>query len=816
MNSFDLRRSFRALARTPTFTFLTVLTLALAIGANSAIFSLVHGVLIKPLPYPEAERLANVEMTAPGIGVEELVHSQDTFLHFEKLNKSFESMGMHDITAVNLTGSGEPERVREGRFTVPVLRILKVEPALGRAFAPGEDEPGAEPVALLSQELWSKRYGSSRDVLDQSLQIDGVEHRIIGVMPAGFTFPRPEVEVWVPLTYDRADPDDGNFNYEVVARLLPGVTPEQAQRDLDTYVPLLAEEDPANGMSLEIIQQARLANVVTSLQDDIVGDVGTSLWILLGTVGLILLIACANVANLFLVRAEGRRQEVAVRTALGAGRRQLAGFFLAESTLLALGGGLAGLVLAALAIEALRALAPGNIPRLNEIGLDPAVLAFTLALTAFTAFAFGLAPAFRLGGERLAAVLKAGGRATAGKARNRARGALVVEQIALALVLLVGSGLMLRSFNALAQIDPGFRPDNLLTLRIALPRSWGDEPADAAAFFDQLSEEVAALPGVLSVGSTDVLPLSGSESAQGTAVEDAYPRAPNELPNIVPYNFASPGYIETMGIPLLAGRTFDARDHQSDSRVALVSDTLAKQLWPGEDPLGKRLGPDFENEPPEWFTVVGVVGSVRNRSLTDEPAKMLYYPVLHGGENGWSIRSRSLVIRTEGDPLALADAVREKVWAVDGDLPVANVTTVQRMVDLSTSRTTFTLVLLALASVIALVLGVVGLYGVIRYIVAQRTHEIGVRMALGANRGDVSGMVLKQGLVLTALGLAVGLAAALGLTRLMESLLYGVDSTDPLTFAVVPVLLLGVAMLATYLPSRRATAIQPVEALRGE
>jgi len=814
MSRFDFRHSLRSLLRTPAFTLITLLTLALGIGANTAIFSLVYGVLIKPLPYPESDRLVAVANSAPGIGLDDFQQSDATFFHFRTHNHVFDEIGLYTETTANLTGAGTPERLDAALFTDTMLAVLDTPPALGRGFLPEEGRPGGETVVLLSHGLWQRRFGADPRILERSIELDGVQHRVVGVMGPGFAFPRPEAQLWLPLTITPAEVSVGNFNYDAVARLKGGITPELAKADLDPLVWSLPEAFPGE-ITVALLEKARFNTIIRPLRDEVVGDVGSALWILLGTVGFLLLIACANVANLFLVRGEGRQREVAVRTALGAGRGHLAGFFLTESFLLAVGGAALGLSLAAAAIEALKVLDPGNLPRLHEVGLDGAVLAFTGLLAVLTALAFGLVPVFRAGGEKLVGALKGGSRATVGRERQRARGALVAVQMALALVLLVGSGLMVRSFHALSRVDPGFKAEKALTLRLSVPRAEAPEPAAGARFYTELLDRLGALPGVRRVGAASELPLTDGQSRQATAIED-FPIEPDELPKIFPYKRVSHGYFEAMGIPLVAGRTFEVRDWEEATGTAVVSQAFAESLWPGQSALGKRLQPGGGADEEGWYTIVGVVGKVHDEALTADPEAMVYYPMVGIGDDDWVVRTMSVVIATQVDPLSLADGARETVWALNPNLPVANVRTLEAIVARSTARTTFTLTLLALGAAMALVLGAVGLYGVISYIVGQRRQEIGVRMALGAERGEVARMVVAQGLTLTAVGLGLGLAGAFALTRLMGSLLFGVSATDPLTFGSVPLLLLAVALLATWLPARRAASVEPVEAIKGE
>jgi predicted permease len=646
--------------------------------------------------------------------------------------------------------------------------------------------------------------------------VDGVGHRVVGVMPSDFSFPEPETELYLPLVLDPADLAEGSFDYRAVGRLRLGVIAGAAAADLDRTLETFPEAYPGD-LTADFLDKARLAPVVTPLKERIVGDVAPALWVLLGSVGVILLVACANVANLFLVRAEGRQRELAVRSALGAGRRELAGELLAESLVLALAGGAVGLLLALVGVEVLTTLGPESLPRLHEVSLDGRALAFTLALSLLAGLLFGLVPMLRFSAPGLVAALKEGSRgATAAARRHLARHALVVAQVALALVLLVASGLLVRSFTALSRVEPGFDPEGVLTLRLALPEAGYPEPADAARLYDALLERVRSLPGVTAAGAVRHLPLGGSRSAHGVAVED-FPRPPEELPFLFPYTYASSGYFEALGIPLLAGRSFEPADHQQPTGAVLVSAALARRLWPGQSALGERLQPgEVEEGGTGWYTVVGVVGDVRDMRPENEPEELVYYPLVGVGDDRWVAREMTLVVRTAGEPLALAEAIRSEIWSLDPGLPVAQVRTMEEVVARHAVRPRFTMLLLLLAAGMTLVLGAVGLYGVISYVVSQRTQEIGVRMALGADRGAVSRMVVGQGMAVAGLGILLGLAGALAASRLLEALLYGVRPTDPMTYLTVAVFLAGVTTLASFLPARRAAAVEPVEALRWE
>ena len=817
-----LRSTLRGLRKDPGFLAVAVLTLALGIGANTALFTVVEAVLLRPLPYPEPERIVSVWHSAPGLGLPQFEQSDATYLLYRQHNRTLADLGIYWAGTASLVGPAgdlEPERVPAAGATGSVFDVLGARAARGRTLEPADERPGAEAVAVLSDGLWRRRFGADPGVVGRQVEISGVSRRVVGVMPPEFRFPEGETEVWLPLPIDPARLTAGNFNYPAVGRLRPGVTLEDAARDLSSLV-LRLPEISGGEISSPMIESAKLALLVHSLRDDLVGDVERQLWLLLGSVGLILLIACANVANLFLVRAEGRVREIAVRLSLGASRGDVARLFLAEGLVLSLLGAAAGLGLAAAGVRALVALRPVGIPRLEEIGVNAAALAFTVALALLSGLFFGLFAALRSGSPAVAAALKEGGRgAMAGRGRHRARSALVAAQVALALVLLLASGLMARSFVLLQSVDPGIRPEGVLTADLALPAARYATAEQNARFVQGLLERVRALPGVTAAGTVSLLPLSGNRSRSGHSIED-HPLPPDTVQPLLGTRFASPGYFETLGIPLVEGRFFSRLDPARRSDEVVISKSVAERFWPGRSALGKRLvqgDPDAEN----WFTVVGVAGDVREEGLEVPPSEAVYYPVLRAelrDENGdeWVPNEVSLVVRGPGEPAALADAVRKAVWSLDPALPIARMRPMTEVVARSTARTSFTLLLLALAAGVALLLGAVGIYGVISYVVSQRTREIGVRMALGARRRDITRMVLRQGLVVTAAGIAAGLAGAFALTRLMRALLFEVSPTDPFTFTTVPLLLAAVALTATYLPAARAAAVEPVEAIREE
>ena len=809
----QLRLAMRKLVRAPLFTGIAVLTLAVGIGANTAIFSVVNAILLEPLPYPESERLVWINFAAPGIGYAEMPFSDGAYLHLRDGQQAFEDIAMYQGEEVNLAGEGAPERVVGGRVTPSFFRVLRVQPTLGRTFTEEEARPGAESVVVLSQELWTRRYGGDPSVVGTTVMMDGEARRIVGIAPANLALPNPETRVWRPFVIDESAVNPGAFCCPGIGRLGEGVSLVAAKADLDRLIQQFSDAFPEE-LPRAILEQAQFSGVVRPLKERLVREVSQTLWLVLGTVGIVLLIACANVANLFMVRAEGRQRELAVRSAMGASRGQLAGVFLSESLLLGLAGGALGLLIAALGVRALLALAPETLPRMQEIGVTAEVLVFTLAISLLAGLFFGSFPAVRYRPGDLSLALKEGGRSTTiGRARHRARNILVVAQIALALVLLVGSGLLIRSFQHLRNVDPGFEPEGVLTVRIALPRADYSEAARVVSFWRQLRERTAGLPGVLSVGSVNHLPLGTTRSNGSIGIED-HPTADDEIPPLAEQKLTGPGYFETMGIPVLEGRSFEPGDGADGFRAAVVNRSFARHWWPEGSALGRRVRLSEEED---WYEIVGVVGDVRFESLEKPPGDAVYFPLTVGSRESPNVsRSQALVIKTAGDPRRLLEAVRSQVWALDGNLPIAGQRTMSAVVANAMSRTSFTLVMLGIAAAVALLLGTVGIYGVISYMVSQRTKEIGIRIALGAPPASVRRLVLRQGLTLIVLGVIIGLVGALALSGTVRSLLYGVSAIDPLTYVVVPVVLVAVALLATHLPARRASATDPLEALRHE
>ncbi len=813
----SLRSVAHRLTRTPTFTAVAIVTLAVGIGANTAIFSVVNGVLLKPLPYPEPDRLVTAGPTAPGLGYDQISFSDATYFYFKEQNRTLENLAAWTSTTRNLTGLDRPLRLDALAATHTIFPTLRVRPALGRSIGQDDDLPGAAAVGILTHEFWIETFGADPDILGRTIELDRTSTEIIGVMPEGFEIPTESVDILIPLRLDPAAPAELNHYLAGVGRLAPGVSVEEASRDLERVGNTLVEAFP-DTYTPQMNEEARFGGAATSLRTEIVGDVSTALWVILGTVGFVLLIACANVANLFLVRAEGRQREIALRTALGADLGSLARYFLGESMGLAVMGGVLGTALAYIGLQVLLATAPDTIPRLGEVRIDPAVLLFTAGISAVAGLLFGAFPLIRYGHPNLVSALKEGGRGTtSGRPGHGTRNAMVVGQVALALMLLAGAGLMVRSFRALRSVDPGFDAENVLTLRIALPSADYSDRESISPFYEALLDRIRALPGVRAAGSVTGLPLAGDRTSDSVIMPEDDPTPEGELPPLANTQYAGPGYFEAMGIRVLEGRVFEPRDAYESPGGVVITQALARKFWPEESAVGKRVA-QFFGEP--WYQVIGVIEDVRERSLVDDDRELVYWPVRpladEEGQLPWSAPGRALVVRTDVDPLSLLPAIRREIWAMDPNLPIADVRTMARILDRSMARTSFTTLLLAIAASVALILGTVGIYGVISYAVSQRTQEIGVRLALGAERRGVEAMVLRQGATLAGLGIAVGVVGALALTRVMASLLVETSATDPVTLVSVAVLLAAVASVASWLPARRAASTDPMIAMRAE
>jgi predicted permease len=819
----DLRLAVRRLRRAPLFGAVVALTLGIGIGANTAIFSVVKGILLDPLPYDDPGRLVTVNSAAPGIGEEILPQSVAVHYTYEEESQALESVGLWNFFDVNVTGYDEPVRVPAIFVTAGTLPTLRVRPLIGQLFSAEHTVDGAPYSVVLSYGYWQSQFGGDPQILGQTIEINGELREIIGVLPRGFRFLQHEPAVYLPYQFDRSTLIVSNFSFFSIGRLKPGVTIESATADLARLLPIAVENFPG-GLTMEFLEEAQAAPALRPLKQDIVGDVGEILWVLLGTVGIILLIACANVANLFLVRAEARSRELAVRTAIGAKRSQVTGQYLVESVLLGVLGGVVGLGLAYYGLQLLVAIAPEDLPRLAEVSLDPVVLLFTLTISVLSGLAFGLFPVLRVGRIDLVNALKEGGRGGgAGRERNRARSALVVGQITLALVLMIGSGLMIRSFQEIREADPGFRnPKEILVLGITVPTASVEDPEEVAQTHELIARRLADVNGVESVGPSTSVTMDGRGGFDPIFVED-FPLPEGQLPPLRRFKWVGGGYHEAMGNRVIAGRTLTWADIQRRARMLVVTENFAREYW--GDPasaIGKRIGTG--TVPGSWREIIGVVGDVRDSGITQDPVATVYWPMLVDdyfaelrGDEILVVRTLFYAIRSSRvGTQAFLTEIKQAVWSILPDRPLTNVETMDEILRGHTARTSFTLVMLGIAAAVALLLAVVGVYGVISYVVSQQTREIGIRIALGAGVGSVTGMVLKHGLFLAGIGVALGLAAAYGLTRLMTGLLFGVSPVDPLTYAVVAGSLIVVALLACYLPARRAAGVDPMEALRSE
>src|SRR5215471_2101832 len=817
-----LKHVLRRLAHAPGFTVIAVLTLALGIGANTAIFSVIESVLIRPLPFPQAENLAGVWQVAPGVqGISGNINCSPTmYFTYREQSRTFQEFGIWNSGGASVTGLAEPEQVRALNVTYGTLQALSVQPALGRWFSQSDDTPGTPETVMLTYGYWQRRFGGSASAVGRTLTMDSRPHTIIGVMPKNFRFLNTDPEVILPMRFERDKLFLGNFSYQGIARLKPGVTLQQANADVARMLGIWLKAWPVPlGFSRTMFENARFGPKVQPLKQEVVGDIRSMLWVLMGTIGLVLLIACANVANLLLVRAEGRQQELAIRAALGAGWGRIAKELLLESvTLSVLGGGL-GLALAYGALKPLVAKGPATLPRLAEIGIDPLVLGFTFAISLVSGLLFGLIPVLKYAGPRLAGSLRVGGRTLShSRERQRVRNTLVVVQVGLALVLLVGSGLMIRTFQALRNVQPGFtHPEEVQLMRAYIPEAQVKDSEAVMRMQQQTLEKLAAIPGVYSVAFTNTAPMEGFNYNDLLYAQDKN-YAVGEIPPVRRFRFVSPGAFKMIGTALMAGRDFTWTDLYDKRRVAIVSENLAREMWGS---AGVALGKRIRAAPRDpWREIVGVVGDVYDNGVQEKAQTIVYWPALLETFEGDSMRvtrGGAFVIRTKRAATeSFLKEARQAIWSVDGNLPIFLVRTLKDIYDLSLVRTSFTLALLALAGGMALVLGIVGIYGVIAYAVSQRTREIGIRIALGAQAGEVRRMFVGNGLSLAAVGLALGLAGASGMTRLMSSLLFGVTALDPIAYAAAAAVLTTAAALASYLPARRATAVDPVEALRAE
>jgi predicted permease len=819
----NLAQIMRRLAHAPLFTAITLLTLAIGVGANTVIFSVIEAVLLKPLPYPNADRLIGLWYTAPGINIKDLTIAPSVYFIDREQSTTLEDVGAFNGDSFSVTGSGEPEHVRGLDVTDGVLPMLGAQPAAGRLFTRTDDSPSAPQTAMLSYAYWQQKFGGATSVIGSTITLDGKARQIVGVLPRGFhLLDNPDASIVIPMQWDRSKTKLGNFSYQAIARLKPGVTLQQASTDMARLLPVTIRSFPApDGFSADLFAQAKIGPNLRPLKQDVVGNVGSVLWVLMGSIALVLMVACANVANLLLVRVEGRRQELAIRAALGAPWSRIAGELLLESLTLGIAGSLFGLGLASVALRAIIAAAPTGLPRIHEISLDSSALLFTLGLAILTSLLIGAIPVLKYAGARATSGLREGGRALSqSRERHRARKILVVVQVALALVLLICSGLMIRTFQALTHVDLGFTgPDSLLTFRCFIPESQiPDDQADRILHQDEeIANKLAALPGVQSASFGNGVPMDGYSNNDVLFTQDHVLRE-GQIPPVRRFKNIAPGFISTIGAHLIAGRDYTWADEYSRHPIVLVSEGFARENWgTAGAAIGKKIRVASTDD---WREIVGVIGDIHDDGADQPVPATIYWPLMMDnfeGEKHRVDRSVSFVIRSSrAGSQAFFKEVQQQVWSVSGSVPLADPTTVGELYAHSLARTVFTLILLSIAGAMALLLGILGLYGVIAYTISQRTREIGIRMALGAQRSELTALFVRQGMMLTAIGAACGLVLAFATMRLMRSILFNVSPVDPLTYIGITVIMLATAALACYLPSRRAATVDPMNALRSE
>ena len=813
----DLSYGLRGLLKHPGFTLVAVITLALGIGANSAIFTVVNGVLLRPLPFAAPDQLVFIWQTHPfgkRIGIEQIPVSNADFLDWQEQSNLFEGMSMIDSWGGNLTGDA-PEHVEGSKVSVNIFSLLRVQPMLGRDFTPEQAKPGNERVVILSHSLWQRRFGSDPTVVGRPVQIDGQPFTVQAVMGPDFVFPKEvglpdyfsfaKSEMWLPIALsDQQRTNRGSHHIAVIARLKPGATLEQAQSQLAGIARNQEQQNPDDSKDW--------GTSVNLVHEQVVGASRKAILILLGAVGFVLLIACANVANLLLARSASRQKEIAIRTALGAGRARIVRQLLTESVLLSLAGGAVGVMLAAWGVRLLLLFSSEKLPRVAEITVDNRVLWFTLGVSLLTGLVFGLVPALQVSKPDLNESLKESGRsAMGGRHRQRARNLLVVSEVALSLVLLVGAGLLAKSFMRIQKVNAGFGPDHLLTASLALPNEKYEDDALKAQFFKQVVERASGLPGVEAAAAISHLPLSGKEEIDGFSVEGRTNPVEAAQVQTADFRVITPDYFRAMRIPLLKGRFFTEQDRENTPYSMIIDESFARRFFPDEDPLGKRINEDGSRNPHGFAVIVGVVGGVKHTDVKAEARPTMYVPA---NQSPWE--SMMLVVRSSGDPAALTAALREQVLAVDKDQPLSEVATMEQRFSKAVAPQRFNLMLVGLFAGLALLLATVGVYGVIAYSVTQRAQEMGVRLALGASSRDILRLVIGQAMRTSLFGVGLGLIAAVGLTRVMTSLLFEVSTTDPVVFAALSALLIGVTLIASYIPARRATKVDPLEALRYE
>jgi predicted permease len=819
----QLKQVLRRLLRAPLFTSIILITLSVGIGANAVVFGVVDGVLLKPLSYPHSEQLIGIWHNAAGIGFDNL--NMAPFLYFidREQSTTLQDVGMYNGDSLSITGVGQPEHVNGLDVTDGTLPMLGVKPALGRLFTRQDDSASAPKTILLSHAYWQRKFGGDKSVVGRTLTVDGTAREIIGVLPRNFTFLDDyDAAIFLPMQLDRSKTKLGNFSFRGIARMKPGVTLKQANADIDRLLPIAINSFPApDGFPAGIFASAKVSANLHTLKHDVVGDIGNVLWVLMGSILVVLLVACANVANLLLVRVEGRRQELAVRSALGAGRANITAGLLIESLVLGVAGGVIGLALAFGALRLLVSIAPTGLPRLHEIGIRLPVLLFTLIATLFVSVVIGMLPVLKYSGISMYTGLREGGRSSSqSRERQRARKTLVVIQVALALVLLICSGLMIRTFRALANVSPGFAdPASLDHFRIYIPESTIPEADKERVVRTEqaIADKLAAIPNVSSVAFSTSIPMDGNDSNDPIFAQDRTYRE-GELPPIRRFIFVSPGYFSTMNTPLAAGRELTWAETYQKRPIALVSENLAREYWGSpENAIGKKIRIGTTDD---WREIIGVSRDVYYDGVSKKAPSTVYWPIWRDrfeGQKEDVRRGVTFVIRSpRAGSAAFLSQVQQAVWSINGELPLAEAGTVGELYKKSMARTSFTLIMLCVAGGMALLLGIVGIYGVISYAVSQRTREIGIRMALGAQRDHLTGMFVRQGLLLAGIGAVFGVGAAFVTMRFMASILFKVSPMDPLTYAFSTVAVMGIALLACYLPSRRASQVNPVNALRAE
>jgi putative ABC transport system permease protein len=796
----DLRYSFRTLGKTPAFTAVIILTLALGIGGTTAIFSVVNVILLRPLPYVNPDQLVVVWGTQPRLNNAPV--SAPDFLDVKLRNHVFEQMAAYQSRSFNLTGNSDATRLRGALVSTEILSLLGIKTALGRGFVPTEGRQGNNQVVILSYGLWQRSFGADPHLIGRALTLNGKEHIVVGILPADSQFLN-WAELWVPLVFDGVQESQrATHNLNVIARLKSGISLPQAQPEITAINNQLQQEHPETNTGLGM-------NLVP-LREQIIGDIRPTLFVLLGVVSFVLLIACANVANLLLSKAAVRQKEISIRIALGAGRWRVIRQMLTESACLSLAGGILGLLIAFVSVKLLVAYGPGSIPRLKEISVDIGVLVFTLVLSLLTSVIFGVMPALQASRPNVNESLKEGGRSSSagGIFSQRQRILLLISEVALALVLSIGAGLMVRSFVSIQRVNPGFDPQHVLSMKITLPESKYPETQQRVIFYREILERVKTLPGVLSAGAITDLPLTGAGSSTSFSIKE---RASENQRPLTEYRVVTPDYFSTMRIPLLRGRYFNEADGEKHSGVTIINETMARRFFPGQDPLGNHLA---LSGPPDEREIVGVVADVKHNGLDTEVKPESYIPYYQTSPSYLHYNSLTLVARTAGDPENLINAVRSEVRGIDQDQPVYNIKPMEQVVFDSVGQRFFNMFLMTNFSIVALILAAIGIYGVIAYSVAQRTQEIGIRIALGAQQRDVLKLIVGKSMIQTLIGVAIGLVAAVALTRVMASLLYGVSALDPVTFAGVSMLLIIVALFASYFPARKAANINPIVGLR--